>query len=41
MDPARIEAMFDFAKPVFRLLVWSGALGGIIGLFVGIFEAFR
>lgn len=41
MNPARIEAMFDFAKPVFRLLVWYGALGGIIGLAVGIFEAFR
>lgn len=41
MDPARIEALFDFAKPVFRLLVWYGALGGIIGLAVGIFEAFR
>lgn len=41
MNPSRIEAMFDFAKPVFRLLVWYGALGGIIGLAVGIFEAFR
>ncbi|MFN8575736.1 MAG: DUF445 family protein [Candidatus Sericytochromatia bacterium] len=41
MDPARIEALFDFAKPIFRLLVWYGALGGIIGLAVGIFEAFR
>jgi uncharacterized membrane protein YheB (UPF0754 family) len=41
MEPARIESMFDFAKPIFRLLVIYGALGGIIGMFVGIFEAFR
>lgn len=41
MDPSRIEALFDFAKPIFRLLVWYGALGGIIGLAVGVFEAFR
>lgn len=41
MNPARIEALFDFAKPVFRLLVWYGALGGIVGLAIGIFEAFR
>lgn len=41
MDAQRIESMFDFAKPIFRLLVWYGALAGIIGLGVGIFEAFR
>jgi hypothetical protein len=41
MDSQRIEAMFDFAKPIFRLLVWYGSLAGIIGLGVGIFEAFR
>lgn len=41
MDPARIEAMFDFAKPIFRLLIWYGALGGIIGLAVAFFEVFR
>jgi uncharacterized membrane protein YheB (UPF0754 family) len=41
MDPSRIEAMFDFAKPIFRLLIMYGALGGVIGLAVGIFEAFR
>ncbi len=41
MNPARIEALFDFAKPVFRLLVWYGAYGGIVGLAIGIFEAFR
>lgn len=41
MEGERIEAMFDFAKPIFKLLVWYGALGGIIGLVVGIFEASR
>ncbi|MEK7431498.1 MAG: DUF445 family protein [Cyanobacteriota bacterium] len=41
MEAERIEAMFGFAKPIFALLVWYGALGGIIGLFVGIFEASR
>ena len=38
MDPARIEAMFAFAKPIFNLLIWYGALGGIIGLAVAIIE---
>ncbi len=38
MDPARIEAMFDFAKPIFRLLIWYGALGGLIGLAVAMIE---
>ncbi|MGV3525722.1 MAG: DUF445 family protein [Candidatus Sericytochromatia bacterium] len=38
MEPARIEAMFDFAQPIFRLLVWYGALGGIVGLAVALFE---
>jgi uncharacterized membrane protein YheB (UPF0754 family) len=38
MEPERIESLFDFAKPIFRLLVWYGAWGGVIGLAVGIFE---
>jgi hypothetical protein len=38
MNPARIEAIFDFAKPIFRLLIWYGAFGSIIGLGVGFFE---
>lgn len=41
MNASRIHSLFDFAKPIFRLLVWYGAMGGIIGLAVGIFEAFR
>ncbi|MFN8674010.1 MAG: DUF445 family protein [Candidatus Sericytochromatia bacterium] len=41
MESERIEAMFDFAKPIFKLLIWYGAWGGIIGLFVGLFEASR
>ncbi|GIW23520.1 MAG: hypothetical protein KatS3mg068_2527 [Candidatus Sericytochromatia bacterium] len=41
MNPARIEAIFDFAKPIFRLLIWYGALGSIVGLGVGFFELFH
>lgn len=41
MEPERIEAMFDFAKPIFRLLIWYGALGGLIGLAVAFFEVAR
>lgn len=41
MEPERIESLFDFAKPIFRLLIWYGAWGGVIGLAVGILEFFR
>ncbi len=41
MEPERIESLFDFAQPIFRLLIWYGAWGGVIGLVVGIFEWLR
>lgn len=41
MEPARIEAMFDFAQPIFRLLIWYGALGGLIGFAVACIEVLR
>lgn len=41
MEPERIESLFDFAQPIFRLLIWYGAWGGVIGLIVGIFEWLR
>lgn len=39
MPPERIEALFDFAQPIFRALIWYGALGGAIGLVVGMLAA--
>jgi uncharacterized membrane protein YheB (UPF0754 family) len=41
MEPERIESLFAFAQPIFKLLVWYGAWGGVIGLIVGIFEWLR
>lgn len=41
MDPARIEAMFAFARPIFNLLIWYGALGGLIGFAVACIEVLR
>ncbi|MBF2055212.1 MAG: DUF445 family protein [Candidatus Sericytochromatia bacterium] len=39
MPPERIEALFDFAQPIFRALIWYGALGGVMGLVVGMLAA--
>ncbi len=39
MNPQRIETLFDFAKPVFRALIWYGALGGVIGVVAGMLAA--
>ena len=40
MNPRRIEALFDFAQPVFRALILYGALGGVIGVVAGLMAAF-
>jgi len=39
MNPERIEALFDFARPVFRALIWYGAMGGVIGIIAGMLAA--
>lgn len=39
MNPERIESLFDFAQPVFRALIWYGALGGVIGVVAGLLAA--
>lgn len=40
MNPQRIESLFDFAQPIFRALIWYGALGGVIGIVAGLLAAF-
>lgn len=40
MNPERIESLFDFAQPVFRALIFYGALGGVIGVIAGLLAAF-
>jgi uncharacterized membrane protein YheB (UPF0754 family) len=39
MDPARIESLFDFARPIFKALTWYGMMGGVVGIVAGILAA--